>query len=530
MSVHADAKLDNVTGKLIEIWEKILDLKGIDGSQSFLQLGGNSLNAIVLELEMNKEFEVEIPMEMLFGDFTIRSLAEHIEKSHKTLYSHIEPAEAMEYYPASYGQQRVFSTDARRRGMGYNVPSVYFLKGRLNIGKLEAAYRTLVGRHESFRTSFHTIDDETVQMIHAHVDFVMEYAEMAGPVHADEIDGVIEQYIKPFDLAKAPLIRAVLVRLEPDSYLLIQDIHHILVDAISMKRLHQELFDLYAGKELPEPGIQYKDFTIWQNKLLGTPKLKEQERYWLRVFSGDIPSAHIPLDYPRPAKQSLAGGDFVFAELDDRLRHGVREMAAHSGLTTFMIMLSALYILTAKYADREDVVIGTPVAGRNHDQLLHVIGYFANLIALRNRPQGNKNGMDFLQEVKQSTVEALSNQDYPLELLNRKLGLKRESTTDPLYNMMFLCPDVASNKGDESFHIGPHLKAQFYEYCTHFCLYDIVFVVFDYGDRIRIRIEYGCELFKRETMERLAEHFIRVLEQMVFHPHVKLADIHISAR
>ena len=296
------------------------------------------------------------------------------------------------------------------------------VEGELDKLALERAFQELVKRHESFRTWFEFIEGEPAQRIAKTVEFKIEYHE----AEVTNIDRFMSEFVRPFDLSQAPLFRIKLVKMGINQHLLMFDMHHIISDGTSMGILIRELTEIYQGKELSPLRIQYKDYAVWQNEILKTEQLKSAENYWLERFQGELPILNLPLDYPRPALQSFEGDHLEFkigAELTGRLK----KLAQQTNTTLYMVLLAGFNVLLSRYSGQEDIIIGSPIAGRPHADLQNIIGMFVNTLAMRNYPVGNKSFLEFLEEVKQGALEAYEHQDYQFEELVEKVEISTGS-------------------------------------------------------------------------------------------------------
>ena len=290
--------------ELVEIWSGILglekDLIGLDNN--FFQLGGHSLKAAVLITKIHKELNIKMPLAEVFQDPTIRGLAKFIKGAVENQYASIEPVEKKEYYPLSSAQKRLYILQQMScDNTVYNLPNIFSWAGEPDIVKLHEVFRKLIRRHESLRTSFHMIDKEPVQVIHDEVEFEIEWGESAA--------ALISSFIRPFDLSRAPLIRSGFIKLPGGNHAWIIDIHHIVSDGTSQTILTEDFISLYQGYQLEPLRLRYKDFSQWQNHLVGTGERKKQEEYWLTLFSrsGAVPRLDLPTDYQRPTIFTFKG-------------------------------------------------------------------------------------------------------------------------------------------------------------------------------------------------------------------------------
>ncbi|MCP4149582.1 MAG: amino acid adenylation domain-containing protein, partial [bacterium] len=408
---------NEIETQMVNLWAEILDRPaetlGIDSN--FFEKGGHSLKATMLAAKLHKVFDVEIPLTELFKYTTIREQADYMKKAEKDKYESVEPAEKKEYYPLSPAQERLYILQQLTPGgTVYNMPITIPMESP-DPAKLEQTLRQIIKRHESLRTSFQLIDEKPVQVIHDNVNFELENLD----AHKEKIvDGRWSRHFfsRFFDLSRAPLLRAALVKVEEpeDKYLFLVDMHHIIADGVSLDVLERDFFALYEEKTLPSLRLQYKDYSEWQNNDRKNENKKKQEIYWLKQFEDEIPVLDLPLDYPRPAIQSFEGDMFHFA-LSAIETETLKTMASAGGATMFMVLLSVLNTLLAKLGNPEDIIIGTPVAGRRHADLENIIGMFVNTLPLRNFPKEEKTFKRFLQEVKGRTLDGFENQEYQFE-------------------------------------------------------------------------------------------------------------------
>ncbi|MGE5342426.1 MAG: amino acid adenylation domain-containing protein, partial [Candidatus Omnitrophota bacterium] len=377
---------DPIEKKQAQIWSELLgiEIDQIGVHDDFFQLGGHSLKAAVLASKIHENFNVKMSLPEVFEIPTIRGLSEYIKKAVEEKYVSFIPAEKKEYYVLSSQQKRLYilhQTDVH--GASYNIPFVSVLEGSIDKGRLENIFRELIRRHESLRTSFHMVDDEPMQMVHDEVEFNIEYflTEHTGDtegegkkLRSEAVEKLSDRFIKSFDLGKAPLIRVGLIKETDRRHILILDMHHIISDGTSMNIIVNDFMAIVKGETLPELRIQYKDFSEWQNRE-GRESQRAQEAFWFNEFDGEIPALELPIDDGRPAVQSFEGKQIGF-ELNEEETDKLNALALENGATLYMVLLGAYNILLSKLSGQEDIIVGTPVAGRRHADLEHLIGMF----------------------------------------------------------------------------------------------------------------------------------------------------------
>ena len=249
-----------------------------------------------------------------------------------------------------------------------------------------------------------------------------------------------------------------MVEIEKDRHIFLVDMHHIISDGMSTQVLVQDFSALYSGKELPEIKLQYKDYAEWQNRERVSKKILEQGEYWKKEYEGEIPVLELPTDYARPSVQGFEGNSINF-EINSETSGALKALALETGATLYIVLLALYKIFLAKLSSREDIVIGSPVAGRRHADLEKIIGMFVNTLALRNYPSGEKKFMDFLEEVKEIALKGFENQEYQYEDLVEQIPVNRDAGRNPLFDTMF----VLQNTGFQEIEI-PGLKLVPYEY------------------------------------------------------------------
>jgi amino acid adenylation domain-containing protein len=516
------------------IWSEILGIEkekiGID--DNFFELGGNSLKATQLVGRIHKAFSAAIPIAGLV--FTVRGICGYIQEAGKTPGTSIEPIEKKQYYPLSSTQARLyFLQQMNEAGTVYNMPSAWVLEGAVDKEKLGNTLEKLIQRHESLRTSFAIVEDEPVQRIHDEVEFEIECCSQGpGPY-----THTIKNFIRPFNLSQASLLRVGLIGVEKGPCIFMVDIHHIITDGISMQILLKEFHSSITGKELPPLRLQYKDYTQWEHRLLGRGKLKKHEEYWLSIFKdkNKIPVLNLPTDYPRPSYLDFNGNSFKF-EIDGQSTKKLKEFAAQTGTTLFMVLAAVYIVFLSKYTGQKDIIVGIPIAGRTHDDLKNIIGMFVNMLPLRNFPEGSKTFRKFLEEVKGSLLNALENQDYQLDTLVEKLGIKVDPSRHPLVETVVTLDDMTSPQEISRFQWQAHrannaatfsLRSTSQEVERNISKFDLKLAAFETPQGVAFNFEYRNRLFQAETIESMSHHFKILLEKIMGNTDREISEIDI---
>jgi tyrocidine synthetase-3 len=520
------APRDKLEEELISLWADVLGLPvpviGIDNR--FFNLGGHSLKAMHLVSRVHKVFDVRVPLPEFFRLPTVRRLADYISRAADDPYRAIAPVEKREYYRVSSAQRRLYILhQVDDRTTRYNLTGAVSIEGNLERQRLEEAFGQLVWRHESLRSTFEVLDREPVQKIHRQVDFKVDYYD--SRTTAD----VVDDFFQPFDLSRPPLLRVGLIREHGQRYLLLVNIHHIISDETSMTLLEKEFWALYAGEALPALKLQYRDFCQWQNRLPDSPLFEKQAQFWLNRFKGEIPVLDLPLDYPRPPVMRADGSRISF-ELDEEITAGIKKRAVESETTTFMFLLAVYNVLLARYSGQADIVVGSPVAGRRHLDLMGIIGLFVNILPLRHFPRREKTFRAFLGEVKQNVLQAFENQEYPFERLVWNLQLKVDPCRNPLFDVVFVLRNPADREARPPGGKEPGIvRLRPYEVARKKIHNELILEVNEGSHNLSMVLEYSTEIFTESTARKTAVHFAEILGQVLANPDIQLGDIRLSS-
>ncbi len=523
--------------ELVAIWSAVLELdkEKISIDANFFHSGGHSLKATLLTAKIHRAFGVKLPLAQVFQTPVLRDQAEYIKKQVPGTFGAIEPVEKKEYYVLSPAQKRMYLLHQfDPQGTGYNIPTIFTLEGLPGIDKIEAAFHRLICRHESLRTSFIQVGEEPVQRIHeaANIDFAIEHLKESN---GEVTPSSIVQFIRPFDLSQPPLLRVELLKQAGEKYLLIIDMHHIISDGVSMEILMEDFVALYEGANLTPLSIHYKDFSAWQNSDEQRRSVERQERYHLQQLTGEIPVLNLPTDFTRPAQLEFSGDDLRF-ELGKTETQALQEFAQGEGVTLFMVLFALYSAFLAKLCNQEDIIIGTPLAGRRHADLEQLIGMFINTLAIRAYPQGGLVFRDFLGQVKNTILPAFENQDCRFEELLQQLDLERDSSRNPLFDTMLVLQNFSSNS-----RAVPGLNLTPYRYQKKQAKFDLMLVAVEKEDGkennqvrsdnepagLSFVFEYRTKLFKESTIHRFSRYFKHVIAQVLANPRLELDNLEL---
>lgn len=508
---------------VIDAYKEVFGFDTVDLNEDFFAIGGDSLKAVSLASVLRSNLGIKLDVQNVFANTTPKQLANYIFENNDfsdPFYS-ITVAPKSDYYALSPAQKRMYTFYLMDRdALTYNLPSATFIEGKLQKDKVLTAVKKLVERHESLRTSFEMIDGECVQIINDIENLPATFTEAVCETD-DDLNRLINDFVKPFDLAKAPLFRFNLVDIGEQRQLLLFDVHHIIADGTAVEILTRDFNTLYFG-DLPPLNIQYKDFALWQNRNLNTDRMKQQEEFWLNHLSGELPVLELPTDYERPAVSDFAG-DRVECTIDESLNQNLKALAKKYSATNFMIMLSAWYILLEKYTGQDDIIVGTPVSGRTQDDIRETVGMFVNMLALRNYPVADKKYSDFIVELKERTLEALKNQDYQFDALVEKMNVRRELNRSAVFDVSFDYHNMTLYDLEVE-----GIKFVPYEISNKAASVDLLLTCNeDNNDNIDFYIDYSTSLFKEDTIKRMTAQYVKILEQIVKNDEIRIDEIDI---
>ncbi|MFC5469004.1 amino acid adenylation domain-containing protein [Cohnella suwonensis] len=512
--------------KLAALWRELLRREEVGIDDDFFELGGHSLKAAELTAAVHKQFECALTLREVFDRPTVRRLASLILERRATgevrRYSPIAKAERRPYYPLASAQNRLFVLQSMdENSTAYHLPSVLTIRGELDRSRLSSAVRALSERHEMLRASFDWENGQPVMRIAEEPFAAIEFA-VAEP--SEDPDACLRSFIRPFRLNESPLLRVKLVRMpEEDVHLLLLDAHHLVADGVSMAAMARQFMELYEGKPAEALPVQYKDYAAWQSEWLRSEACGDQERYWLRTLSGDIPALQLPYDFARPQRMDYEGDQVSFS-FDAGWTHELAALCARTGTTPYMVLLGLYTALLHRYTGQNDIWIGSPTAGRPHADLADLIGMFVNTVVIRGHASGDQTFGELLEQAKDRVLGALDNDRYPFEELVDKLAVRRDVGRNPLFDVMF----VLQNTGMPAVACGETVFEPF-EFRRTTAKFDLTLEIVEQGDDWRCRFEYRTSLFRRETVERMAGHFVRLAETLVREPERKLGDVDLMS-
>ncbi|WP_017653095.1 non-ribosomal peptide synthetase [Fortiea contorta] len=411
----------------------------------------------------------------------------------------------------------------------YNESNLLKITGNLNKNVLEKSLNTIIQRHEILRTSFRVVDGQTIQNIAPAIQITLPIVDLQDcskiEQEAKVKQLVIEHSSLPFDITEAPLLRAVLIRLQEQEYLLLFTIHHIIFDGWSSRVFYQELAALYQGfcqdipVILPELPIQYADFALWQRQSLNNEEKWHQLTYWKQQLQDAPPILNLPTDYPRPAQQSFRGARATII-ITEAIAHALKSLSQQAGVTLFMVILAAFKTLLYRYTGQTDLLVGTPVANRTQIETENLLGCFVNSVVLRTDVAGEPSFRDLVKRVRETALAAYAHQDLPFEQLVKELQPERTFSHTPLFQVMCVFQDTPLSALELP---GLTLAPLMIDNGT--AKFDLTLYLEDTKQELIGFLEYNSDLFHPDTINRMVEHFQTLLAGIIANPDQCIAKL-----
>ncbi|OBQ27589.1 MAG: non-ribosomal peptide synthetase, partial [Aphanizomenon flos-aquae MDT14a] len=443
----------------------------------------------------------------------------------------ILPRPNSEPAPLSFGQEQLWFLSQIQDNTTYNLPLALQISGSLNISVLEQVITEIVRRHEILRTNFQQIEGKNLQIIRPEINIslqVINLEQITAKQQLQNVQQLINQETdKIFNLSEDDLFQSTLYQLNQNSYILLLNMHHIISDGWSIGILLQELSTLYgaylAGNKSPLPDlqIQYADYAIWQKEKFTSEIREKQLNYWKQQLADIPPLLELPTDKPRPPIQSFRGGIWEFS-INSNLSQKIRTLTQQSDATLFMIMLAAFVILLYRCSGQDDILIGSPMAGRNRQEIQSLIGYFVNTVVLRTKLTGNPNFREILNQVRQVATDAHNYQDIPYNQVVEVLNPQRNLSYNPVFQILF---DLQHSLTDKLQLPGLTLQPFLGEHSTS--KFDLSLIIEDRGTELIGAWEYSSDLFTQEAISRITENFQTLLNGIVNNPETPINQLPI---
>ncbi|RPK10893.1 non-ribosomal peptide synthetase [Priestia endophytica] len=519
---------------VVSVWSQVLGIGNIGVQDSFFGLGGHSLLATQVVSRLQEIFQIELPVRELFEYATVEALAKRLDQlckgDKKREIPPLVPMERGEAIPLSYAQQRLWFIDQFTPNSAlYNMPMVCRLTGNWVPEALEMGWNQLIERHESLRTVFHEVNGHPVQQIQPYAFRSLPQMDLTilSPEDREaEVKRLIQQETEvPFDLGEDPLIRAIILQVGEEEWILLCTLHHIISDGWSIGVLLEEWMAFYEKAmdekvaELEPLPVQYADFAQWQKGWLKEEVLEQQLQYWKEELSGELPVLQLPRDRPRPAIQTHRGSTYTVL-LPSTLRDKLNEFSRQEGSTLFMTLLAAYQSFLSRYTGQEDILVGSPIANRNYREIEGLIGFFVNTLVYRANLSGEPTFQDILSQVRQKALKAYEYQDIPFEKIVEVVQPERSTSHSPIFQTMFILQNMK-----QEFPVLSGRSIEMIESHSPIAKFDLSVMVAETEEGLIFTFEYNKDLFNVTTIERMAGHFEKWLHEVSQNPQKPLNSL-----
>lgn len=532
-SSTVDRQDNSTVARVCGICQQVLNLATIEPSDDLFMLGADSLLAAAIIARLRREFGAGMTLGQLFNNPTAEGLAAIVEHGPRQgddsgfpppLTAQPRSPGTVEF-PLSFAQERVWFLDRWQPGNKAYIELLrYDISGPAEVQRLRDSMDALISRHEIMRTSFPLRGERPVQHVHPTVEYDFSVVDLSGHENPEQALNIhaLELSRQGFDLEHGPCFRCCVATLGREQFSFLLVVHHVLVDAWSLGVIMREMHEGYkAGLERAPLAVQYGDYACWQRASAEHPAYQKQLHYWKKQLADMGVAAEFPPDKPRPARQTF-NGQRLYRPLPEDLYADVKAVCAAGGVTPYMVFLAGFQLLLQRYADVDDMAVGTPVINRNDPALEPLIGFFGNTLVIRNRVESDTNFTGHLQTVRRTVLEAFANQDVPFEHLVQELGLKRDLSRAPIVQTLFQTIDYPSPLQTE-----PCLAYR--EWDNRTAKFDLTLQVADGPDGIVCMCEFNTDLYLPETVERLLAHYENLLRNALAEPDVPIRKLGMLA-
>ncbi len=506
-------------------------------------LGLDSIMAIELKNKLETSFEVNIPIAALIEGISIENLAARVLTQISDV-KRISPTASVSSgpeegdYPLSLGQKAMWIQHQMAPGSVFNPAYAVRMRTKIDAERFRQIFQQIVNRHPALRTTFVRESSEPLQRVHKAMEAFFVAEDASGWNEEELLKRISEVAHQTFDLENGPLFRVHLFSVAENESVLLLAAHHIIVDMWSLAVIVKEVGTLYArdgaNEILPPIQVRYTDYVRWQSDMLSTSVGEEQWNYWQKQLAGELPILSLPTDRPRPAIQTF-NGQSKSIQFDNRLTLRLKEISQRHNVTLYMTLLAAFKTLLHRYTGQEDIVIGSPTTGRSQAEFLESVGYFVNPVALRSQIHGELSFSTFLRNIRQTIVEAIEHQDYPLYALVERLHPVRDLSRTPIFQVMFVYQraHLLNEEGLSTFSLGAEgaqmnlaeIPLESLPIAEQIAPFDMTFMMAESADGLGATITFNIDLFNSGSIDRFLSHFATLLESIANNPDERISRL-----
>ncbi|MGF9819232.1 amino acid adenylation domain-containing protein [Brevibacillus agri] len=510
--------------ELAEIWSEVLNKKHIGTKTNFFLVGGDSIKATQVISRIRKKFLINLTIHQFFQYPTIEEQIKYIVSQMRDENTQdIVRVSTDRRFQLSFAQQRLWFIEKLNPGqVSYNLPFAIRLEGPINAEILEKCINKIIERQELLRTVFRESDGVPFQVVLPSLEIPLLEVSFRS-IAASELDNKMNEYLSeqsriPFNLTSGPLIRSTLINIDDDTCVLFINMHHIISDGWSEDIFVKELFQLYESAitesiaNLPNLPVQYKDFSNFQRGLHQSDVFNRHISYWKERLAGAPYILELPTDRPRPLVQTTRGSK-VSEVIPRNVVESLHQLSLEEGATPYMILLTVYSVLLFRYTGKDDIIIGSPIANRNRMEIENIIGFFVNMLPIRIDLSGNPSFRQLLKRVKEVCLEAFDHQEAPFEKIVEEIKLHRDVSRNLLYQVAFTLQNTLWKTMKFA-----GVTASPIEIENGTSKIDIAMFVKDFGEELKVIIEYNSDLFDNESMKRLLNHYLLLLKSVLVNP------------
>ncbi|WP_025742941.1 non-ribosomal peptide synthetase [Aquimarina pacifica] len=518
--------------KLVVIWQDVLNTKQVGVTDNFFELGGHSLMVAQIINRIHKSLNKNISFRDFFVNPTIKELSSKLVENK---YVSIKKALESDKYPVTASQNRLWILSQLEGGsLAYNISKAVQINGGITISTLQEALEIVIARHEVLRTNFEINEKgELYQYIKSEneIDFGIEISDFRSKKDKQiAVDTYIQKKNRiPFDLSQAPLLRASIIQLEENKCIFFIDLHHIIGDGWSIEILISEIITSYNTllkgetvnfQTLP---IQYKDYSVWMNSSSYKDSQKISEAFWLKQFEGELPVLELPSFKPRPLIQTYNGKEITHS-FSESFLDKVKKFSSDQEVTLFMTLMAGVKVLLHRYTNQNDIIIGTPVAGRSHPELEQQIGLYLNTLAIRTKIEDNLSFTEFLRNQKSALIKAYEHQDYPFDELINKLDIRRDTSRSALFDVMIILQSQSQLKSIRNPESLLGLELVDYELDRKTSQFDLSFTFVE-KQELELTLSYNTDIYDAYFIRKIFDHLENCMLQAIEYPTIHVQNL-----
>ncbi len=530
------APRNHIQDELVSIWEEIIGIQNIGIKDNFFELGGHSLMISQMFNTVHKVMNKSIPFKVFYSNPTIESLSKLLKDD---VFEAIQKVPVSSSYMVTPSQHRLWLlSQIEESNQAYHITGALSLEGNVVVEDFSKAFTYVINRHEILRTYFVNGEDGILQQyIVPESDFnytlaLEDFSQLKTPNRAVE-QYISEQQNKNKDLSKAPLFKASLLKTGERNFIFFLSMHHIISDGWSLEVLTSEIIEIYRQLQLrqsislPNLPIQFKDYAFWlaEENNKSTQQAKE---YWLNVFQGDLPVIELPSYTNRPLIKTYAGKELNHL-YSDKILSRLQVFSQKHQVTLFMTLMTAVKTLLFRYSNQKDIIVGTPVAGREHPDLESQIGLYLNTLAIRTQIEGRDSFLDLLQKEQQQLLDAYSYQEYPFDQLVSQLNLNRDPSRSPLFDIMVVLQNQHQLSDFENRKDLTGITVNEFKIERQTSQFDLSFAFIEKGNDLSLDLSYNTDIYEEHFIRGIFSHLENIINQILISPDVELENIDLLA-